>query len=236
MNRPHTTVVLAMSADGKISDADRHAVNFGSEEDYARLEGQVALADGVVFGAGTLRSGGTAMTVQSQKLIDQRVDQGQRPQPIQIVCSRSGDISTGLKFFQQSVPRWLFTTPDGAQPWQGSDHFDAVLAYAQESNTNELDWACFFDACLEANIQKLAILGGGGVVGSLLEQDYLDELHLTLCPVLIGGKNAPTPAEGNGLNQDLAPRLSLLNCEQVDNELFLHYKVLRSEQSRGRTS
>ncbi len=227
MNRPHTTVVLAMSADGKISDAKRHPVDFGSDEDYARLEKQVAIADGVLFGAGTLRSGGTAMRVQSQALIDERVAQGRPPQPAQIVCTRSGDLEDDLKFFRQSVPRWLLTTEDGATPWQGSDHFDQVLAYSSDSEKGEIDWPQFFEHCLKEGIHKLAVLGGGEVVAALLEQDYLDELRLTLCPVLIGGREAPSPADGQGLSQDLAPRLSLEDVEQVGKELLLHYKVCR---------
>lgn len=227
MDRPHTTVVLAMSADGKISDATRHAVNFGSEADYARLEKQVAIADGVLFGAGTLRSGGTAMRVQSQDLIDERKAQGKPPQPVQIVCTRSGQLDPDLKFFKQPIPRWLLSTPDGAADWQDSAKFDQVLAYSNPSDEGELNWPKFFAHCLTSGIQKLAVLGGGEVVGALLKKDYLDELRLTLCPILIGGREAPSPAEGEGFSQDLAPRLSLKSCEQVGDELFLHYMVKR---------
>ncbi|MDR9405249.1 MAG: dihydrofolate reductase family protein, partial [Halothece sp. Uz-M2-17] len=58
MNRPHTTVVLAMSADGKIADTARSAAEFSSHIDRAHLERQVAKADAILFGAGTLRAHG----------------------------------------------------------------------------------------------------------------------------------------------------------------------------------
>ena len=54
--RPHTTVVLAMSADGKIADVKRSPARFGSAADKAHLEKQVAQVDAVLFGAGTLRA------------------------------------------------------------------------------------------------------------------------------------------------------------------------------------
>jgi 5-amino-6-(5-phosphoribosylamino)uracil reductase len=226
MNRPKTIVVLAMSADGKIGDADRNGVNFGSKADFAHLETQVALADAVLFGAGTLRAGGSAMRVQSPKLIARRIEQGKPAQPIQIVCSRSGKIDRGLKFFEQPIPRWLLTTPVGATNWLQASQFDQVLAY-QESE-NELDWGHFFEHCHQAKMETLVVLGGGEVVAALLEANYLDELWLTVCPVLIGGRGAPSPVDGNGMNQDLAPRLSLESCQQVGHELFLHYKILRT--------
>ena len=212
----------------KIGDAHRNAVNFGSKADYAHLETQVAQADAVLFGAGTLRAGGTAMRVQSQTLVDQRIAQNKPPQPIQIVCSRSGRLNANLPFFKQPIPRWLLTTPSGAMPWQDSTHFDQVIAYSQDSET-QIHWPHFFEHCYDAELKQLAVLGGGELIGALLEQNFLDELWLTLCPVLIGGRNAPSPADGNGIPQDLAPRLSLQTCEQVGSELFLHYQVLSSE-------
>ncbi|MGB7058991.1 MAG: dihydrofolate reductase family protein, partial [Geitlerinemataceae cyanobacterium] len=54
-NRPKTTAIVAMSADGKISDVNRSSQLFGSDTDLAHLERQVALSDGVIVGAGTLR-------------------------------------------------------------------------------------------------------------------------------------------------------------------------------------
>ena len=47
--RPDITVVLAMSADGKISDAHRAAARFPSKADKAHLERQVAKAERHAF-------------------------------------------------------------------------------------------------------------------------------------------------------------------------------------------
>ncbi len=42
------------------------------------------------------------------------------------------------------------------------------------------------------------------------------------------GVSAPTPVEGQGFLANLAPRLQLLEVEQVDQEVFLHYRLQRS--------
>jgi 5-amino-6-(5-phosphoribosylamino)uracil reductase len=224
LNRPRTTVVLAMSADGKISDTERSHPRFGSQQDFDHLEQQVALADAVLFGAATLKAGGTAMRVLNPELIEQRLAAGKPEQPIQIVCTRTGNIDPTLKFFQQPIPRYLLTTATGAKPWNNDPGFDHVLSTTEE----KIDWHQAFEMLHRHKIETIAVLGGGEIVAALLEADLIDELHLTLCPLLLGSKDAPNPVEGAGFSQDTAPRLELLSVRRVEHELFLHYRVKRS--------
>ena len=51
----HATVILAISADGKIADAVRSPARFGSANDKAHLEQQVAASDAVLFGTALYR-------------------------------------------------------------------------------------------------------------------------------------------------------------------------------------
>lgn len=224
LNRPRTTVVLAMSADGKISDAERSHPKFGSQKDFDHLELQVAQSDAVLFGAGTLKAGGSAMRVQKQALIQQRLDAGKPEQPAQIVCTRSGKIDPDIKFFQQPVPRYLLTTPDGAEYWKTHSGFDRVLCPVHE---DEIDWHQAFDNLYQQQIESIAVLGGGEIVAALLEADLIDELHLTVCPLLLGGQTAPSPIEGAGFSQEDASRLTLMSVKREEQELFLHYQVQR---------
>lgn len=221
-NRPHTTVVLAMSLDGKIADFRRSPPQFTSPADQAHLENQVAQADGALFGAGTLRAGGTAMSISNPDLLQQRKQQGKPPQPVQIVCSRSAEIDPQLRFFRQKVPRWLLTTVAGAKHWPNSE-FEQVLV--EETVDQSINWITAFAHLAEMGLEKLAILGGGELVASLLAVDLIDEVWLTVCPLILGGADAPTPVEGLGFLADLAPRLELLTAQTVEQEVFLHYRL-----------
>ena len=274
MTGPYATVILAISADGKIADAVRSPARFGSAKDKAHLEQQVAASDAVLFGNGTLQAYGTTMRVISPELVKQRELQGKPPQPVQIVCSRSTQFDPNLRFFQQPVPRWLLTGQDSREtplpsPYPTKDskfdrtsgtilnngqdarstrdefsrftgilpvdkrliengatsQFDRII-YAKTAG-GELDWIDAFQQLANFDIKRLAILGGGKLVASVLAAGLVDELWLTVCPLILGGADAPTAVEGKGFLADLAPKLELLAVKQVGQEVFLHYRVDR---------
>jgi len=240
-HRPHTTVVLAMSVDGKIADVKRSPARFGSKADKAHLETQIAASDAVLFGAGTLRAYGTTLTVSHPKLLLQRSHQGKPAQPVHIVITHSAQINPEVHFFQQPVKRWLLTTTTGSLFWKGNlqtipstletrvqEHppeFEQILVF--ETPTGKVDTTAALQHLLTLGITRLVILGGGQLVASMLELDLIDEFWLTVCPLILGGAIAPTPVEGKGFFPELAPRLQLLEVNTVDQEVFLHYRLQR---------
>jgi 5-amino-6-(5-phosphoribosylamino)uracil reductase len=248
IDRPYATVILAISADGKIADVVRSPARFGSANDKAHLEQQVAANDAVLFGNGTLQAYGTTMRVISPDLLKQRELAGKPPQPVQIVCSRSRQFDPNLRFFQQPVPRWLLTGnhadfSNGQDARSTQNQLDGgigILPVIEDgaigkfdrtliANTieGEIDWIDAFQQLETLGIKRLAILGGGKLVASVLAVGLVDELWLTVCPLILGGADAPTPVEGKGFLADFAPKLELLAVKQVGQEVFLHYKVDR---------
>jgi 5-amino-6-(5-phosphoribosylamino)uracil reductase len=227
MNRPHTSVILAMSADGKIADYSRNPARFPSALDQARLEAHLSRQDAALFGAATLRAYGTSLSIRSAQLLHQRQKQGLSPQPIQMVCSASGNLDTGWRFFRQPFPRWLLTSATGATQWREGAEFDRVLILSA--------WDQTLAEFTRLGIDNLAVLGGGELIASLLAVGAIDELYLTLCPVLIGGKNAPTPVAGAGFLGDNLQKLDLIEMEAIEGEIFLHYRLIPTADGETRS-
>ncbi len=229
-NRPQTTVILAMTADGKIADRIKNPARFGSNADKAHLEAQIALVDGVIFGAGTLKAYGSSLPITNLNLLRQRQETNKPLQPVHIVVSASGNLNHQDRFFQQLIPRWLLTTETGAVAWQDNQRFERVIIGKLLKNNNSFDWQEILAELKQLGIENLAILGGGELVASLLSLDLIDELWLTVCPIIFGGKNAPTPVEGIGFLQSQGKKLRLLEVKQIEREIFLHYKLLKANR------
>lgn len=84
-------------------------------------------------------------------------------------------------------------------------------------------WA--LDVLQDRGCQSVLVEGGGDLIFQLLEAGRLEELYITLCPRLIGGVGAPTLADGRGFGPQAIKDLSLVDCTQRDDELYLHYRV-----------
>ena len=73
---------------------------------------------------------------------------------------------------------------------------------------------------------RLVLLGGAKLAGALLQADLVDELQLTLCPLLLGGAFHWLPAAARPQPQ----RWHLLETQPLgEDELLLRYQ--RSENA-----
>jgi riboflavin biosynthesis pyrimidine reductase len=58
-------------------------------------------------------------------------------------------------------------------------------------------------------------------------------MFVTHCPWIIGGVGAPSLCDGAGFDANAMRRLELLDMHASGSELFLHYRVLRTETAHG---
>jgi 5-amino-6-(5-phosphoribosylamino)uracil reductase len=226
MSAIQTTVVLAMTADGKISAVDPQAPRDSDEADQAHVEYQVSLADLILVGAGTIRAEGVSFTIRNPELLAARKVRGQSPQPITCVVSGSLDLSPDLPFLSQDIERWILTTRTGLE--RNSDATTLQkLAELIDLGDTDLDWDQAYSLMAERGINKVVALGGGSLTAALAKVGRIDDWWLTIWPVIYGGKDAPSPVEGEGFVPNAAPHLQLVETRQIGSELFLHYRTLK---------
>ncbi len=79
----------------------------------------------------------------------------------------------------------------------------------------------------EKNAQYVFVDGGPHVIASMLREKLLDEFFITISPRIFGNQEtmAITMVEGILLEPNEV-KLELISTEQLENELYLRYKVL----------
>jgi riboflavin biosynthesis pyrimidine reductase len=76
----------------------------------------------------------------------------------------------------------------------------------------------------EWKVRRLLCEGGGELNDALFRAGLVDELHLTICPQVLGGRAAPTIADGRGSASLAAARpMQLKSMRRVGKELFLRF-------------
>lgn len=228
--KPRVIVNLAVSVDGKIDSAAREGAGFSSRLDRDRVDQTRAEADALVVGAGTLRSENPPLFVRDPQRRSERRAAGRSEHLIVVVVSASGRLPADARFLADPAEeRWLVvpeTLAHGALAPLAA-HVEAGRLRIARLGAERVDAAALVDGLAERGARVVLVEGGGETIASFLEADLVDEVRITLCPTLIGGRSAPGAVGGEGWALAERRRLVLESVERVGSELFLRYLVER---------
>jgi riboflavin-specific deaminase-like protein len=224
LRRPFVLINMAMTADGKIATANRRISSFGSAADREHLLDLRATADAVMAGARTADSAKINLGPGPARFRRRRKQSGLAEYNLRVIVSRAGTVDPAAEVFRRRFSPVILLTTRRA----GKDRLKQLRALADEVKICGAKEIGFPRALrwLRAKwgVRRLLCEGGGELNDALIRAGVVDELHLTVCPKLFGGRPAPTIAGGMGvLNLEAATRLKLKSRKRIGNELFLVY-------------
>ena len=89
-----------------------------------------------------------------------------------------------------------------------------------------MEWQDILIKLKSLKYEKIAILGGAKLISSLLKENLIDDIWLTICPLIMGKKSAPSFIESSLLDKIPTPiNLKLLEIKQIGQEIFVHYLI-----------
>lgn len=205
--------VMASSLDGRIGlhdregDAERQTVGLSGNADQRHLRAQMESADAIIVGATSIRANG--------ECLDHPGRLGSAPA---WYIFAQNPLPADIAFWKQThIPRILISSQPLPIP-VGSGVVN--LVYGAE------DPALFLHAVLLQKKHEYCLLFGGGIINNwFYRQKLVDELRLTLAPLMIGQSAAPflvAPELPNRVN------FSLLASHSEESFVFLRYKVTSS--------
>ena len=170
--RPWISCCIALSADGKISSATRRPCGWTSARDHQRLLDLRHGPQAIIAGRTTVATDKMTMIAPGASI-----------QPLRCVVSRSRALPPNHPIFYRpgGEIHCLFTEniPNDAPP-QATHHQIQLDAFIRKLH-------CDLD------VNHLHCEGGGELIRSLAELNWIDVLHLTLAAhTIFGAANAPT--------------------------------------------
>jgi riboflavin biosynthesis pyrimidine reductase len=212
-DRPFVYLNMVASVDGRATLNGR-AHDLGSETDTLLLTELRALADAVLIGSGTLRAEGYARLVGNPERVARRTAAGKAPTPPAALMSRSLDLPWGAGLFQAADQPVLIYTDATHDPPPTPAPVEVVRTADPVAALRDLRGR---------GVRALLCEGGPTLNRALLAAGLVDELFLTVSPLIAGNKDAPRIVEGEDLP---APaRLDLRWVLHHDDELYLRYAI-----------
>ncbi len=227
-DRPYVLLNMVMSVDGKVVIEETEQ-GIGSAVDQRLMRELRVNADVVLNGAETLRTSGSSPRLGGIAELEQlRRERGQSRFPMVATISGSGELP---------LDRIFFTADDfGAVIYLASSapaaRRLAIEATGRQVVTvpagNEVP-GMLRHMRTELGARVLLLEGGPTLNAAFFRADAVDEIFLTVGPVVVGGSENKTPVEGSPYGRETAPRLRLVSAIPHDEtgEVFLRYRVKR---------
>ena len=214
----HVVVNAAMSADGKLSSRRREQIAISGEADFARVDRLRGEVDAVAVGVGTVLADDPSLVRHDEAHRDPdaappgRVVADSRCRTPEDAAVLDGDPETYV-LTSESAPdeRRRALERSGA----------TVLVTGEE----RVDLPAALAALAGEGVDRLLVEGGGELIFSLFEAGLVDELSVFVGGMIIGGREAPTLADGEGFVADF-PALELAGVERLDDGVLLRWSVL----------
>jgi riboflavin-specific deaminase-like protein len=230
-NLPFVFSNFAITADGKIAFASREFVPFGSKQDREHMMELRASADAVMAGARTVESSHATMSPGGRKFQRLRLAHGLSEFNLRVIVSGNGSINPRADIFQHRFSPIIMLV-SGRAPEKQLRQLRSLADDVKVFGDQEMDLPAALRWLREKwKVKRLLCEGGGALHGSMVRAGLVNELHMTICPKIFGGRDAPTFAdEGNAVKLIDAKSFKLKSAKRIGDELFVVYTAAKKAQ------
>jgi len=217
----HVVVNAAMSVDGKLSSRRREQIAISGPDDFDRVDQLRADSDAVMVGVGTVLADDPSLTVDDPDRRAARAERGDPPNPARVVADSRIRTPPDASVLDDSAQTYLLVSE--AAPPDFIEEMEDAGAYVIAAGQDRVDLTTTLAKLEGDGIDQLMVEGGGELIFGLLDEALVDELFVYIGPKVIGGRDAPTLADGDGFIEDF-PEPKLAGVERVDDGVVLHWQ------------
>jgi diaminohydroxyphosphoribosylaminopyrimidine deaminase / 5-amino-6-(5-phosphoribosylamino)uracil reductase len=217
--RPWVRFKSAMTLDGKVAthSGDSQWISCPTSRDLAHH--WRAECDAVAVGIGTAMADDPQLTA--------RVDGAMR-QPRRVVFDSLGRLPLHSKLVAGARQWPLTVVVSRAAPRTATDalenHGAEVIVATGENEPARIRSA--LAQLGAAGVTSMLLEGGPHLAGAFLDAGEIDEIRLFVAPIILGGRTARDPLEGEGVEAIAdAARALTLECERVGEDLLVSARV-----------
>ncbi|MEW6659872.1 MAG: RibD family protein [Thermodesulfobacteriota bacterium] len=208
--RPWVTLSYAQSLDGSIAARPGRPLALSGSQSLALTHGLRAAHDAILVGIGTLLADNPRLNV--------RLVAGQDPQPI-VVDSRLR-FPPYANLLRNGRAPWIATS-DSADPDRQTalEQSGALVLRLPAGANGWVDLALLLQHLGKMGINSLMVEGGAQIITSFLATRLVDQVVLTIAPLLVGGLRVMDYL--GQARMDCFPRLRQVTYQRLGEDLVL---------------
>jgi len=210
--------------DGSIVGADGRSRSINTPSDHHVFALHRALADVIMVGAGTVRTEGYRAVDLASWQRDLRAYEGLSAAPTLVIISGSGEIdpAVGTAADGSRAPVMIITTDSATGPLSA---LRAAGVEVVQMPGAHVDLTAATALLSERGLTRVLCEGGPRLHVELLAADLVDEVSLSLSPIMVGGAGLRSTS---GAPLPIAARFAVEHVLHADDEtLFTHYRRSR---------
>ena len=215
---------MISSIDGGATD-DGKAGGLAGSGDRALFARMRQEADVIVVGAATVRIENYSGAQMSAAQRQDRQRRGQAEVPPIAVVTHSADFEHDAKLFTRAeVPPLILTCRETAAETQQRFGALAEVIDASGTRSDRVDPAAMLDVLDRRGLRRVLTEGGPTLLSLFIERGLLDELCVTIAPIMVGG-SARRIATGSGEVHTKMRRSHVLS----DDEGYLYTRFVKED-------
>jgi len=213
--KPYVILNAAMTLDGKIATKTRDS-EISSLEDWDRVYRLRSEVDALMIGINTLLTDDPKISLKyprKKPLIKVVVDSLARtPENAKILQNKDGSII--VIAVTENAPK------DKVEKLRKAG---AEIIFA--GSGKKVDLKHLLRSLWNMGVRSVMVEGGGTLNWSLISEELVDEVRVSIAPIIVGGKDSLTLVEGEGYDKVKDGfKLKLTNIEVVGGDVVLTYK------------
>jgi len=215
--RPLVVFKSAMSLDGKVATQTGDSKWISTEGSRALGHRWRASLDAVAVGIGTALSDDPQLTARTE---------GVHRQPRRVVFDSTARLPLASKLVAEAPEVPLIVVVSRAAPRGATDALETagaqVIVATGQHEPARVRSALDQLGALDPPITSVLLEGGPHLAGSFLDAGEIDEVRLFIAPLLLGGRTARDPLEGEGVERVAdAIRALTLDCQTSAGDVLV---------------
>ncbi|HEY7933740.1 MAG TPA: bifunctional diaminohydroxyphosphoribosylaminopyrimidine deaminase/5-amino-6-(5-phosphoribosylamino)uracil reductase RibD [Solirubrobacteraceae bacterium] len=223
VGRPWVLFKSAMTLDGKVATGAGDSKWISGEDSRELAHRWRAALDAVIVGIGTALADDPQLTARPEGTPAESARQ-----PRRVVFDSLARLSPSSQLVGAATETPLTVVVSRAAARADTDALEAagvqVLVATGENEPARVRSA--LDQLGGLGVCSALLEGGPHLAGAFLDAGEIDEIRLFLAPILLGGRTARDPLEGEGVEQiSEALRAQSLDCERIGEDLLVSARL-----------